>query len=220
MARRKKTDNTDILLYGAIGIASGLAINYIQNFLLWYTFRKESWNLYKKGVENYGKAFIFWWEIQKTYIDQNNGSITEEEAQSIADSLVADPEYSDLTEKQVLEAEAWYKENCKWLNKSSYFRQRYAIGNYALIVAGILPLITNIKSKTLQYILYGGAITGLFNAVRYNLKTFNIFELQKAGKDYISIAKIIDKDFVSEFSSAGWNGYILWSIFDLSEQKA
>lgn len=220
MARRKKTDTTDILLYGAIGVASGLAVNYIQNFLLWYTFRKESWNLYKKGIENYGKAFSFWWEVQKNYIDLNNGLITEEEAQAVTDGLIADPEYKDLTEKQVLEAEAWYKENCKWLNKSSYFRQRYAISNYALVIAGLLPFIVNIKSKTLKYILYGGAVSGLYNAIRYNVKNFNIYKLQTANKTYTAIAKVIDKDFASEFSSAGWNGYILWSIFDLSEQKA
>lgn len=220
MAKRRKTDTTDILLYGAIGVASGLAINYIQNFFLWYSFRKESWNLYKQGIEKYGKAFSFWWEVQKTYIDVNNKKITEEEATRMTDLLIEDPEYKDITEKQVLEAESWYKENCKWLNKSNYFRQRYAISNYALVIAGLLPFIVNIKSTTLKYILYGGAVSGLYNAVRYNVKKFNIYELQKAGKIYVDIAKIIDKDFVEEFNSGtGWAGYILWSIFDLSEQK-
>lgn len=217
MAKRRKTD-TDIILYGAIGVASGFAINYIQNFFLWYFFRKESWNLYKKGVELYGINFEFWWEVQKIDIDANNGKLNEEEVAQATSNLTTDPKFSKATDKGVLEAEAWYKENCKWLNKSNYFRQRYAISNYALIIAGLLPFITTIKSKTLQYVLYGGAVAGLFSAVRYNLKSFNIFKLQTTDPVYDNILKIIDKKMYDAFTTEGWSGYILWSIFDLSKQ--
>jgi hypothetical protein len=218
MAKRK-TD-TDIILYGAIGVASGFAINYIQSFFLWYYFRKESWNLYKKGVELYGINFEFWWEVQKIDIRAKVYNLTEEEVDALNNDLINNPAYNKATDKGVLEAESWYKENCKWLNKSNYFRQRYAMSNYALIIAGLLPLITTIKSKTLQYILYGGAISGLFNAVRYNIKSFNIYNTQSNLKIYKDILKIIDKKMFEAFSSdTGWAGFLVWSIYDLSEQN-
>jgi len=221
MAKRK-TDNTDILLYGALGVASGFAINYIQNFFLWYFFRKESWDLYNKGVEKYGKAFEFWWAVQKIDIDANNDKLSEDLVKDITNDLTNDPYFADVTDKEVLEAEAWYKVECKWINKPSYFRRRYAYTNYALVIAGLLPVITTIKSKSLQYILYGGAITGLFNAVRYNTNKFNIFKLQESNKIYNDLLKIINKKMAEDYNNPdlkAYSGYILWSIFDLSKQQ-
>jgi hypothetical protein len=221
MAKRK-TNNTDILLYGALGIASGFAINYIQNFFLWYIFRKQSWDLYNKGVAQYGKAFEFWWAVQKIDIDANNGNLSEEEVQQITNDLTNDPYFEKVSAKEVLEAEEWYKKECKWINKPSYFRQRYAYSNYALVIGGLLPLITSIKSKTLKYILYGGAITGLYNAVRYNYNKFNIFELQKSNKIYNDLLKVINKKMAVDYNNSdlkAYSGYILWSIFDLSKQQ-
>lgn len=221
MAKRKSND-TDIVLYSAIGLASGFAINYIQNFFLWYYFRKQSWDLYNKGVEKYGKAFQFWWAVQKIDIDANNGSLSEKEVTQITDELTNDPYFENVTATEVLEAEAWYKVECKWINKPSYFRQRYAYSNYALVIAGLLPVITTIKSKSLQYILYGGAITGLFNAVRYNTNKFNIFKLQSSNKIYNDLLKIINKKMSVDYNNGdlkAYSGYIVWSLFDLSKQQ-
>ena len=86
----------------------------------------------------------------------------------------------------------------------------------------MLPVITTIKSKSLQYILYGGAITGLFNAVRYNTNKFNIFKLQSSNKIYNDLLKIINKKMSVDYNDGdlkAYSGYIVWSLFDLSEQQ-
>lgn len=217
----KKQNTQDILLYGAIGVASGLLINEIQNFLLWYSFRRESYKLYKAGVDKFGKPFEFWWEIQKNYIDLQNGLINEAEAEAKNNEAQA---LYNPTLKQVVDAERWYKDNCKWLNKPGFFRQRYAYTNYALIIGGIIPFLTQIRSKTLQYILFGGGVVGLFNAIRFNIKSFNIYKLQtlesKLTKNlYWDIAKVIDKDFYEASFNGNFGGYILWSMYEVEEPK-
>jgi hypothetical protein len=218
----KKGNINEIFLYSTIGIASGLLINEIQNFLLWFTFRKESYKLYKAGVEQYGKAFKFWWEVQKNYIDLNNGVIDETTAQQLNNEAQA---IYNPTLAEVIETEKWYIDNCKWLNKPGYFRQRYAYTNYALLIAGIVPLLTQIKSKTLQYILFGGGVLGLFNTIRYNLKSFNIYKLQTLGKNekeakiYWDIAKALDKEFYNASFNEQYAGYILYSIFEIDKKN-
>jgi hypothetical protein len=218
MAKRRKTDLNDILLYGAIGVASGFAVNFIQNWFIWYFFRKESLKLYNAGVEKYGKAFMLWWDVQKIEIDAQIENYTEEKKIQLLNE--AYNQYTGVTDKNFTDAEKWYKENCKWIGKSEYFRQRYAYSNYALIIAGLVPMIANIKSKSLQYILYGGAITGLYNAVRYNYKKFDIYKLQEANKIYIDISKAVDKDFKEAWNTAGgWGGYILYDITEFSDKS-
>jgi hypothetical protein len=217
----KKQNTQDILLYGAIGVASGLLINEIQNFLLWFSFRNESYKLYKAGLEKFGKPFEFWWEVQKNYIDLQNGKINEAEAEVL--NTEAQTLYNPTLE-QVVDAERWYIENCKWLNKPGFFRQRYAYTNYALIIGGIIPLLTQIRSKTLQYILFGGGVVGLFNAIRFNIKSFNIYKLQTldtklAQKLYWDLAKVINKDFYEASFNGNFAGYIVWSIYKIEEDN-
>lgn len=217
----KKQNTKDILLYGAIGVASGFLINEIQNFLLWYSFRRESYKLYKAGVEKFGKPFEFWWEIQKNYIDLQNGTI--DEAEATLRNTEAQTLYNP-TLAEVIDAEKWYKDNCKWLNKPGFFRQRYAYTNYALIIGGIVPFLTQIRSKTLQYILFGGGVVGLFNAIRFNIKSFNIYKLQtletKFTKNlYWDLVKAIDKDFYNASFNGNFAGYIVWSLYEIDQQN-
>jgi hypothetical protein len=217
----KKQNTKDILLYGAIGVASAFLVNEIQNFLLWFSFRRESYNLYKAGIEKFGDDFDFWWKVQTTYIDLTNNKITEADAESINANLLAlyNPKY-----EKIVEVERWYIDNCKWLNKPGFFRQRYAYTNYALIVAGIVPLLTEIKSNTLKYILFGGGVVGLFNAIRFNIKAFNIYKLQITNssikKLYWDLAKVIDKDFVKASDDTSFAGYILWAIYNIEDKEA
>lgn len=217
----KKENTKDILIYGAIGVASAFLVNEIQNFLLWFSFRYESYKLYKAGVEKFGKPFVFWWEIQKNYIDLQNNKIDEAEAEKRNNEAQV---LFNPTLKEVVEAEKWYKENCKWLNKPGFFRQRYAYTNYALIVGGIIPLLTQIQSKTLKYILFGGGLVGLFNAIRFNLKSFNIYKLQIlenkfTAKLYWDIVEAINKDFYEASMNGNFAGYILWSLYEIDEKE-
>jgi hypothetical protein len=220
---KRKQNTSNIVLYSAIGIASGFTINELQRFFLYWYYRKQSFNLYKQGVEKYGNAFILWWLVQKVWIDYQLNQLTEAEKDAEVQSILTDPKFAGVKEKEVLDAESWYKSACKWLGKPGYFKQAYSISNYALVVVGVLPLITQIKNQTLQYIMYGAGVVGLFNAIKYNATKDIYKKLQpKSTKLYWQLIKAIDQElYNASFSNDryGYAGYIVYDIFDLSEQN-
>ena len=221
MAKRKINTN-NILLYGGLGVASGFALNILQDYYLWYFFRKESWDLYKQGVQKYGEAFKLFWEIQKLEIDAKKDNWSDEKL--ISERIrISNTFFSDVTDSDYVASEKWYKENCKWLNKTNYFRQRYAYLNYALIIAGIVPFIITMKNQNIKYLLLGGALSGAYNTFRYNYKKYDIYSKQDTPKLYIDITKVFNKEMVDQFGDSinigSWGGYIVWSLVELAEEN-
>jgi hypothetical protein len=221
MAKRKVNTN-DILLYGGLGLASGLAVNLIQDFYLWYFFRKESWDLYNQGVQKYGEAYKLFWQIQKIEIDAKQENWTDEKLISER-TRIANTFFPEVNDADYVASEKWYKENCKWLNKTNYFRQRYAYMNYALILAGVIPFLVSMKNQKIKYLLIGSALSGAFNTFRYNFKKYDIYKKLNWSKQYVAISKIFNKPFGEALESpnslGSWGGYVVWSIVELVEEK-
>lgn len=217
MAKRK--NNTDVFLYGGAGLASGLLINEIQDFYLYYYILNEQYKGFKDITAKFGRPAFYWWYMFKINIDEKYNLKTKEQADALRAEAAND--FTDVTAEQIQQVREYARLNWWWTDAKK-LRFKYQYTNYALIIAGILPLLKLIKNKTLQFVLYGAAVTGVYNTIRLNLKAYNIYKKLQPAKTlkdiYYELIKIINKELYTEANDTAnlyaWQGYLLFTFED------
>lgn len=194
MAKSKK-DTTNIILGGAIGVASGFAVNYLYDAIIYCIIMKNQRDIYNDCIKKYGDAFYVWWNIQMAGIQLTNKVYTQADYDSAVEDLQT--AYPNIGLSDLVEPEKYYLSKAKWTDKPDYFRIRFGSVALAGIIATILPFVTNIRSSYLKYALFGSGLVAVYRVYQVAKKGFRI-------GDYMA-PKGIQMDF---------NKWLYYNVFD------
>lgn len=223
MARRRKQNTNDLLIYGGLGIATGFTIDFLKDVIAYYFIHKKTYTVYQDGLKEYGTNWLLFWEFSKLNILLDKKKITQEEYDLSVNDLTNDSSFDGATTEKVLEAKEYYKKNVPWIrDPESWFKGRDLIVNYGLIIAGVLPYIINLKSQKLLYLLTGAGLVGLYKVVTSFDKSYNWSSLTATSKDgntsnpkslKRNFVKIFDKDLINAMDTDPYyGGWIFWSL--------
>jgi hypothetical protein len=171
MAKRKK-DTTNIILGGAIGVASGFAVNYLYDAIVYCIIMNKQRDIYYECLNKFGDRFYLWWKIQFTGVALENKQITQEEYDQTINDL--GNQYPDVSLPDMVEPEEYYLSKAVWTNKPEYFRIRFGGVAVAGVIASILPFVTNIRNSYLKYVFWGAGLTAIYRVYQVAKKGFRI----------------------------------------------